>query len=255
LTAGATVRADEGDLEGSRREQSYGTIIIVGGGCYGAYYVQQLRRARDRSALMYDRLVVVDRDPACRVTTFPGADLEVRAVEWRAFFRGYLAHEARDGDAVVPSPLMPHLLFQWLEERAVEQWPERRVFSQAPAEVGGIPWQREGRDATRYLSFATWTCPVNCIEPRICPHTRGERTWSMPPALTQHVQTSDDGSAVRASAIFHCTHRAYGVGMIDVSDVLAAERTLLAAGRDGRASMLVGTVSHCHGAIGILAIE
>jgi hypothetical protein len=81
----------------------------------------QLRRARDRSALAYDRLVVVDRNPACLVSAFPSIDLEVRAEEWRVFFRSYLAGEARDGDAIVPSPLMPHLLFQWLEERAIEQ--------------------------------------------------------------------------------------------------------------------------------------
>ena len=44
----------------------YGTIVIVGGGCYGTYYLTQLRRARAAGALTFDRLIVVDRDAACQ---------------------------------------------------------------------------------------------------------------------------------------------------------------------------------------------
>ena len=47
--------------------QRYGDIVVVGGGCYGSYYVRQLRRARDAGALSWQRLVVVDRDGGCRV--------------------------------------------------------------------------------------------------------------------------------------------------------------------------------------------
>jgi hypothetical protein len=54
--------------------------------------------------------------------------------------------------------------------------------------------------------------------------------------------------------LFHCTHRAYGVGMIDTRDVVAADAFVAgaAAGRDAR--VLVGTVSHCHGALNLMAI-
>jgi len=55
--------------------------------------------------------------------------------------------------------------------------------------------------------------------------------------------------------LFHCTHRAYGVGMIDTRDVIAADAFVAgaAAGRDAR--VLVGTVSHCHGALNRMAID
>ncbi|HVT39544.1 MAG TPA: hypothetical protein VHE78_10900 [Gemmatimonadaceae bacterium] len=237
-------------------EQAYGTIVVVGGGCYGSYYVRQLRRASARGALKYNRLLVVDRDPACAASAAVEDDLDLRVADWSRFFSAFLAGEAHPGDAIVPSPLMPHLLFQWLEERARHHWPHRRVTVQLPGPVGGVPWQREGQDRTRYVSFAEWICPVNCIEPRICPHTRGERTWSMPPALLAHVKASPGMSEdLHASVILHCTHRAYGVGMIDVDDVLGGERTLVAAADGRRARVLVGTVSHCHGALGILAVE
>jgi hypothetical protein len=255
--AGVMGRADDG-ISGADPTiaQSYGTIVVVGGGCYGSYYVRQLRRANARGALAYDRLLVVDRDPACPASAAIEDDLELRAADWSRFFSTFLGGEAQPGDAIVPSPLMPHLLFQWLEERARDHWPHRQVTARLPGPVSGVPWQREGQDRTRYVSFAEWICPVNCIEPRICPHTRGDRTWSMPPSLAAHVKASlGTDEELQASVILHCTHRAYGVGMIDVDDVLEGERTLVTAADGRRASVLVGTVSHCHGALGILAVE
>lgn len=236
--------------------QRYGTIVIVGGGCYGSYYARQLRRARERSALQAERILVVDRDPECAVARDDDESVALAVADWRDFFSGWLAREARDGDAIVPSPLMPHLLFQWLEQGARERWPSRRVEVRTSAPVANVPWQRVGADGTRYVSFAEWTCPVNCIEPRTCPHTRGERIWSLPPTLRAHVDDARSaGVVLDGPAIFHCTHRAYGVGMIDVSEVLDAVRTLDAAAARGPTQLLVCTVSHCHGALGVLAVE
>ena len=45
----------------------FGRIVIMGGGCYGSWYAQQLTRAARRGALQVGDVVVVDRDPACRV--------------------------------------------------------------------------------------------------------------------------------------------------------------------------------------------
>jgi hypothetical protein len=42
--------------------------------------------------------------------------------------------------------------------------------------------------------------------------------------------------------------------MIDVGDILDADRSMEAAGAHGPAELLVGTVSHCHGALGIVAV-
>jgi hypothetical protein len=118
----------------------------------------------------------------------------------------------------------------------------------------GFPWMSEAPDGTRYVSFATWTCPVNCVEPRICPHTRGARSWSIPEAL-RNAMSSGTGreGGLKGPIIFHCTHRAYGAGMIDASEVVAADRFIAeecAAGGD----VLIGTTSHCHGALNVLSI-
>lgn len=254
-TAGATSAADEAARAGRPRLR-YGRIVVVGGGCYGSYYVRQLLRAHRAAAVVWDELVVVDRDPACAVSSLDQADrpprLRLVVSGWAEFFATYLPAAVGDAssadDAIVPSPLMPHLIADWLVARARSRWPDRSVAVSPIESLPAIPWQRAGEDGTRYVSFAEWICPINCIEPARCPETRSERTWSLPLALAA-AAGSGGGSAAVPPLIFHCTHRAYGVGMIDVRDVVAADATIAARGGEGEAEFLLGTVSHCHGAL------
>lgn len=239
--------------------RAYGTVVVVGGGCYGTYYVRQLRRAVARQGLVVGRLVVVDRDPACAVAAqrddaASGLRAELVPGSWDDFFDTFLP-VGGPADAIVPSPLMPHLFLHWLARRALAREPGRRVELLPPGVVSGVPWQRAD-DRARYVSYAEWMCPVNCIEPAICPHTRGERSWSLPVALRRAPSRATHSAAPDwdAAAMLHCTHRAYGVGMIDVADVLAADAFVTAAAARGPARVLVGSVSHCHGALGILAL-
>src|SRR3712207_3180196 len=116
--------ADVAAPRAARATQRYGTLVIVGGGCYGSYYVRQLRRAASAGALSFRRLLVVDRDPACRVAADlavgggePGAPPdghdtsarpsdhhrspapEVVVAQWSEFFDRYLGGAADDPDA------------------------------------------------------------------------------------------------------------------------------------------------------------
>jgi len=246
----------------AREAQRFGTIVVVGGGCYGSYYVRQLGRARRAGALHWQRLVVVDRDPGCRVAIEPQFDaLEVVVRAWDEFFATYLADavahaESSALDAIVPSPLMPHLLFDWLVSRARTRYAPRRVHVRPLATDPAVPWQRRSPNGeTHYVSFAEWMCPINCIEPVRCPATREARNWTMPAALADHVAAERAaGHILDGPIVFHCAHRAYGVGMIDVRDVVAADRRIAEAADDGPADFLIGTVSHCHGALGVMSI-
>lgn len=236
-------------------DTAFDTVVIVGGGCYGSYYVRQIGRAVRAGALRVGRVAVVDRDTECAVARMPG-DHSIIVSEWDAFLDSYLERE--DGvehDAMVPSPLMPHLLYGWLERRATARWPARSVRTVPLTVPPPTPWVRAAPDGTTYASFATWTCPVNCIEPARCPHTRGPRDWTMPAAARALVQASAaSAEPLDGPVIFHCTHRAYGVGMIDMRDVVRADGFVTERGARGAARILVGTVSHCHGAFNVLEI-
>ena len=243
-----------------RDAQRFGTIVVVGGGCYGSYYVRQLLRAHRAGALAWDELIVVDRDASCRVASLPAGErppsLRVETGDWHAWFARFLGDAAErgvtgePGDAIVPSPLMPHLMADWLLERARGRWPHRTIASVPLIGAPEVPWHRAGDDGTHYVSFAEWMCPINCIEPPRCPHTRGERSWTMPRAVREYVETEfRAGRPLEGPYVFQCLHRAYGVGMLDVSDIVAADRAIAERGAPGAASFLVGTVSHCHGAL------
>jgi len=237
-----------------------GQVIVIGGGCYGSWYAGQLARAWHRGALQVDDIVVVDQDPGCRVAghlaeaTYGAAPVRLVVDRWLDFLSPWLAEgpEARAGDAIVPSPLMPHLLLDWLVGQARGRSPTRTVAVQPLATVPPTPWERAAPDARHYVSFATWTCPVNCIEPARCPHTRGPRDWSMPETVRAMAaaDTTLDGAV-----IFHCEHRTYGVGMVDAATVAEADRQVAGWSAAGPTRVLVGTVSHCHGALGVLAID
>jgi hypothetical protein len=238
----------------------FARIVVIGGGCYGSWYAQQLTRASHRGALSADEIVVVDRDPTCRVATqleqgaFAGVPLRLEQQEWSRYLAEWLSAgpEALAGHAMVPSPLMPHLCLDWLMARARQRWPQRTVSVQPLPTVPPTPWERAAPDARHYVSFATWTCPVNCIEPAKCPATRDTRHWSMPVTIRGLAR---DEPTLGEAAIFHCTHRTYGVGMIDADTIAHADGLVARHGSAGTYRLLVGTVSHCHGALGVLTIE
>lgn len=232
----------------------------MGGGCYGTFYARQLERARARGVLTYDRVLVVDRDPACQVTRElpPSSDRELVVQDWDAFFDSYLASPLPRFPAshIVPSPLMPHLMFNWLMRRARALWPGRAVTQEPLTEPVGTPYDTLAPDGTRYVSWADWLCPTHCIEPATCPVIRAPRTWEMSETAGAVVERLSKSGEVFGPALFVTRHLTDGVGAFALSDAVAAERTLREAGESGRpSSLLIGTVSACHGALGLLGIR
>ena len=166
-------------------------VAIVGGGCYGTFYAGQLIQARERGKAEYRRLLVIDRDPDCRFARElgPGDDRELVVEDWDRYFDRWLARDDDGaGDAIVPSPLMPHLMFAWLSRRARARWPGRLV-EHRPLELDAeTPYDVLAPDGTRYVSFADWLCPVHCIEPAICPVIRAPRSWEISDAAERLVE-------------------------------------------------------------------
>jgi hypothetical protein len=237
-------------------------VAIVGGGCYGTFYAGQLLRARERDKVRYRRLLVVDRDPGCRFAAELGAgdDRELVVAEWDEFFDQWL-DQPRDplapgpGDAIVPSPLMPHLMYHWLVRRAHARWPGRAVEQRPLTEPIGTPYDSAGPDGTRYVSFADWLCPTHCVEPAICPVTRAPRTWEMSDTMRQLTARLNRVTPTAGPALFVCRHRVFGVGMFDVAAVLEGDRIVAEAGAAPEGvDVVVGTVSGCHGAVSLLRL-
>jgi hypothetical protein len=248
--------------------ERFDDIVVVGGGCYGGYYVRQLQRAARVGRISARRIVVVDHDAECAVARSlvapsdepPTLPVDVRVEDWRSFFGRYLTLAATArlggvGDAIVPSPLMPHLMAEWLVSRARQRWPGRVIDTRPLERTPVLPWQRAGDDGTHYVSFADWICPINCVEPRTCPHTRGPRDWSLPTWMTSFVDAERRATGAHVEGVaLHCRHRVFGVGMFNTGEVVAADDAIARLGQRGAGEMLIGTVSHCHGALTRLVI-
>jgi hypothetical protein len=234
-----------------------GEIVIVGGGCYGTFYARQLVKAKSSGKAEFERLLIVDRDAGCRMVRELGEAPDRRLVvsDWETFFDDYLARAEAGGRSpglehhIVPSPLMPHLMYTWLLRRARARWPGRLIETRALPGRVGTPYDTAAPDGTRYLSHADWLCPTHCVEPALCPVTRAPRTWEMPETLADLARRLD----VHGPALFQCEHRVFGVGSFSVTEVMAGEALVAAAGASGEpADVLVGTVSSCHGAANLL---
>lgn len=242
-------------------------VVIIGGGCYGSWYTRQLMRAQRAAAVSIDEVVVVDRDPSCQVAgllvqdAFEALPVRLAVSTWDDYLDEWLAvgTAVLTDDAMVPSPLMPHICLDWMMRRARQRWPGRGMQVTPLDFDPGTPWQRAAADGRHYVSYATWTCPTNCIEPARCPAIRAPRDWSMPVTIAriptrEHPQSLEAAPSLRGTVIFPCVHRAFGVGMIDARTIAEADERLAAWGREGPCQVLVGTMSHCHGALGVLAL-
>lgn len=226
----------------------------MGGGCYGTFYASQLAKAKARGKVDFRTVIVVDRDSGCRARRELGEapDRRFATSEWSAFFDAFLTDAA--DDYIVPSPHMPHLMFEWVVRRARRRWPSRAVTVEPVPGTLDMPYDRTAADATRYVSFAAWICPTHCIEPAVCPAIGAPRTWEMAAAVRDLAERlRREGRAVAGPALFVCRHHVFGVGTFAVDAVLAGDRLVAEAGASGAAvEVLVGTISSCHGALNLL---
>ena len=228
---------------------------MVGGGCYGTFYASQLAKAKARGKTDYRTVVVVDRNPECQAKRELGeaADRQFTVSDWTSFFDDFLL-DAVD-DYVVPSPHMPHLMFEWVLRRARARWPNRTVSVEPVPGTFPTPYDRPGADHTRYVSWADWICPTHCIEPALCPAIGAPRTWEMGDSVRDLAdRLRAGGRPVAGPALFVCKHQVFGVGMFAAEAVRAGDRLVEEAGAEGKAEILVGTIWSCHGALNLLRI-
>jgi hypothetical protein len=236
-------------------------VVVIGGGCYGSFYAGQLAQARLRGRIEFRSVLVVDRDPQCQAVRESRIGVGFQSVvsEWGSFLDRFLDHPAPapdlPGDAIVPSPLMPHLLAEWLERLAGRIAPSRLVTRTVAALPFGTPYDVLAPDGTRYVSFADWLCPTHCIEPHVCPVIRAPRTWEIREALVDYTARLDRVRPTAGPAVFLTRHRAFGVGMFDVAEVREARAALERALTDPPMDLVVGTVSACHGAVTVLRVD
>ncbi len=223
-------------------------FVIIGGGCYGSYYVRQLLQARDRGKLDWRQLLVLDRDADCAVAEkFGGRDVVVEQCEWESWGDRLFDGSEGWGDCqLVPAPIAPHVVKHWLVT-ALEAAGANVEGDRWTGEVPTLPYADTTDAGQLVLSHAPGLCPTNCIEPRMCPLTGGERTWDMPDTVREAASGLDD------VVVLECRHFAYGVGTIPMRAILDAFERLV--NRRRPADVGVATSSGCHALVDRLRLS
>jgi len=219
-------------------------FIVVSGGEAGVFYVRQLLRAAAAGRLSTESIVVLDRDPACAAAQVRDARVQVVACDWGQWLDENLV-AADPADHLVPYHWAPHLLLGWLERALGEEGAAVARGGTLPPR--GFPMERDTAAGDRALSYATWICPAACIEPLLCPHTRGPRDWSLAGDL-------EEPSGELDPVVFRCLHLVWGVGTIAVGQIQDARRRLLEGMKGGPRAYLVATSSHCHALASVLTV-
>src|SRR5207247_677195 len=153
------------------------TFVVLGGAAIGAGSVRQLLRAIAAGRLESDRIVVVDRDPACAASRMGEPRVRLVTADWSDWLDRHLSLLGAK-DQIVPYHWAPHVLVEWLGRQIERAGGAATRGGGVPPH--GVPVERPTAGGDRALSYATWICPPTCVEPALCPHTRGPsstRSW------------------------------------------------------------------------------
>lgn len=222
--------------------------MVIGGPKIHTGYVDRLFKAEAAGRITFGRIVVVDRDGSCPAAALVNERVRLEVATWNVWLGDHLSR-CQPSDHLVPYHWAPHVLLDWLEcDLALQGIRLTRTRDQT-APPARPPFSRETKDGDLALSYAEWLCPPACIEPALCPHTRGPKTWSL----------AEDLDRAPRSFVFPCTHLTYGVGTIPVSAIFAVRDRLVSSFRQGElkatAPVWIGSSSHCHGLAAQVTLE
>lgn len=228
-------------------------LIVFGGGCWGHHHTAGLLKAKAAGRATFEGVHVVDKQPSHRVyEAFCGhPDVTFETADWASFLDAYVGTDRMGPhDRLVPAPIAPHLFMDWLLSRLRRAIPDLRWAARALNEPIGTPFEAVGAQGERFVSYAEWRCPPNCIEPKRCPAIRSPRTWEMPDT----VRALQERFQAQGVEVFHSRHFAWGIAALPAFDLQRAhERIVALTNREAGGDFIVGTVSACHGVVGCLS--
>ncbi len=202
--------------------------------------MRRLFRAEAAGKLTFGRIVVIDRDPLCAAASLVSARVRLDVASWNDWLAENLSHLGM-GDHLVPYHWAPHVLLDWLAADLARHSLTLRRTSEPGDPPARPPVLRETKAGDLAMSYAEWLCPPACIEPALCPHTRGPKSWSLAGELARAPR----------SFVFPCLHLAYGVGTIPLSAIFGVRDRLVEAVRRGELGpdtpAWIASASHCHG--------
>ncbi|MBU0504600.1 MAG: hypothetical protein ABII18_06110 [bacterium] len=150
-------------------------------------------------------------------------------------------------DAVVPDHTAKHTMLQTYLQIAEKHNPQLSPIDL----IINLPFIKKlEKEAIWALSYATWTCPLYCDEPEICPYTTKQRDWDLG-------KIRIDGSMGRGVVgIFSCeplVDEIVYISMLSIYEQIEAFQEQLNTNQ--LKEVYVFTHSHCHGILGKFIVD
>lgn len=220
-------------------------IYISGSHRLAFMYFKKLLAAQQKQTISFNQIFLVGAE-SCQEASeqFPSSWLKMSPSELLsqdpAFFQPH--------DILVPDHTAPHLLLQTLLQIIQKQRPDIIATLNPMSTSFNTPFVKDLQNQSLYaLSYATWTCPLECEEPVICPHTQQKREWSFENSLPKMINTADSSQHYQ----FFCQQLIEGLSFIPIDKILQTITHLLDTLRQSpQQTITVSTHSHCHGIIG-----
>ncbi len=152
-------------------------------------------------------------------------------------------------DQLIPSHAAPHLLARlFVEIFDRKGWGWQMI--PFPEEIG-TPYEIDLQEGLKAISFTTEQCVDNCIEPEVCPLTKGDLDWDVGGWLEGYIEGKGNVSLFR----FECTHFAREVATIPMQQVLNAWQNMEAMLTEEKERVfLIATHSKCHGITALIEV-
>ena len=225
---------------------SYPSIYVLGGHRLSATYMKHLCQAKREGLIDFNTLSFIDpADNPFVVHEIKTGITHIKRTYTEGLANIFITSEPAEINNMwlIPDHTAPHVLFKlfldWLfvMQHRVEILP----FSQNL----DLPFQKTLESGICAISYATWTCPLECEEPDTCPGINNSRSWDFGNFLR-----GQDYKGVDSVHFFGCEQIAYGVCGIPLSVIKNEFDRLFKDLKEGHI-FLVGTHSKCHGILGM----
>lgn len=229
-----------------------GVIYIYGGHQLAFSYFEHLMKARNENRIKFDDIFCLDANPRCIAAQKMPQNFIAQTPE--EFTLKYaLNHSTDKSDVFVPDHTAQHILLKVFWANAARHTLLQTSLVPLNQEITTPFTYPSNAGALCAMSYATWSCPPECQEPDVCPHTNSLRDWDCASVCQKiSVQASNE----LATYFFACETLLDHIVMLPARqitrDLQNFEQRLA---QDPPYQVIVGTHSHCHGILGSFSIS
>ena len=215
----------------------FGNIYILGTHTLARSYFQKITHAKNQGLIHVKN---------CELVPDPYSD----------FILNYLEkNQTADlHDTLVPDHTAKHVLLQVFLDVIQKRFPQLETFPVAFKSDFTTPFLHKSADESVWaVSYATWTCPPDCDEPKICPHIEDTRTWDFNDSLAKLFAAQPQNTKTYRFSCARLVEEISHIPMIKIQN--AVSDYLKALKNHPPQKVIVATHSHCHGIFGQFGIQ